>query len=112
MKTLRNRVQLIGNLGADPDVMTFDSGTKKASFNIATTESYKNQSGEKITETQWHRVILWGGQATVAEKYLEKGKEVAIQGKLITREYDDKEGKKRYITEVIGDELLLLGKKN
>jgi len=109
---LRNRVQLIGNLGADPEVMTFDSGTKKATFSLATTESYNNQSGEKVTETQWHRVILWGGQATIAEKYLQKGKEVAVQGKLITRDYEDKQGQKRYITEVLADELLLLGKKD
>jgi single-strand DNA-binding protein len=111
MKTLRNRVQLIGNLGADPELIEFESGSKKASFSLATTESYKNQSGEKVTETQWHRVILWGGQATVAEKYLQKGREVAIQGKLITREYEDKTGQKRYITEVVADELLLLGRK-
>ena len=88
-----------------------ESGKKLASFSIATSESYRNAKGEKVTETQWHRVIAWGKVAEIAEKYLDKGKEVAIEGKLINRSYTDKEGNKKYITEVQVSELLMLGAK-
>ena len=111
MNTLRNKVQLIGNLGNAPEIITLESGKKLAKFSIATNESYKNAQGEKITDTQWHNLVAWNKTAEIVEKYLEKGKEVAIEGKLTSRSYDDKEGTKRYITEVVVSELLLLGNK-
>lgn len=111
MSTLRNKVQLIGNLGNNPEIITLDSGKKLAKFSIATNESYKNSEGEKITDTQWHNVIAWNKTAEIIEKYLEKGNEVAIEGKLTSRSYEDKEGVKKYITEVVCNELLMLGSK-
>jgi single-strand DNA-binding protein len=112
MYALRNKVQLIGNLGADPEIKTLDSGTKMARFNMATNESYRNSKGEKVTDTQWHQVIAWGKSAELAEKYLFKGTEVAIEGKLVNRVYSTKEGEKKYITEVQLNEMLLLGDKS
>lgn len=109
MKSMRNSVQLIGRLGKDPEVKTFGN-SKKASFSIATTDSYKNQKGEKIEDTQWHNIIIWGKLAGVAEKYLKKGQEVAIEGKLIHRMYETG-GEKRYITEINVNDLLMLGGK-
>jgi single-strand DNA-binding protein len=94
MYALKNKVQLIGNLGNAPEVKTFDSGKKMARFSVATSESYRNAKGEKVTETQWHNLVAWGKVADIAEKFLTKGKEVAIEGKLINRSYEDKEGKK------------------
>jgi len=110
MNTLRNKVQLIGNLGNDPEIINLESGKTLAKFSIATNESYKNANGEKITDTQWHNVVVWGKTATIAEKYLAKGKEVAIEGKLTSRSYETKNGEKRYTTEVVCNELLMLGK--
>lgn len=112
MYALRNRVTLIGNLGAVPEVKNTETGKKLARFSIATDEVYQNAAGEKVTETQWHTLVAWGKIAEVAEKYLEKGSEVAIEGKLIHRNYQDKEGNKKYITEVQVNELLLLGGKS
>ena len=112
MNTLRNKVQLIGNLGANPEVVNLESGKKLAKFSIATNESYKNAQGEKVEDTQWHNVIAWGKTAEVVENYLTKGNEVAIEGKLVNRNYEDKEGNKRYVTEVVASELLMLGKKD
>jgi len=111
MSTLRNKVQLIGNLGNDPEIINLDSGKKLAKFSVATNESYKNSSGEKVTDTQWHNVIAWGKTAEIIETYLTKGKEVAIEGKLTSRSYEDKEGQKKYITEIVCNELLMLGNK-
>ncbi|HMW65373.1 MAG TPA: single-stranded DNA-binding protein [Chitinophagaceae bacterium] len=111
MYALKNKVQLIGNLGNAPEVKTFDSGKKMARFSVATSESYRNAKGEKVTETQWHNLVAWGKVADIAEKFLTKGKEVAIEGKLINRSYEDKDGKKRTITEVQVNELLLIGAK-
>jgi single-strand DNA-binding protein len=111
MYALKNKVQLIGHLGAAPEIKTLDGGKKMARFNIATNESYKNAQGEKITETQWHNLVAWGKVADIAEKYLTKGKEVVIEGKLVSRSYNDKEGTKKYITEVQVNELLLIGEK-
>ena len=111
MYALRNRVTLIGNLGAIPDVKNTENGKKLARFSIATDEVYQNASGEKVTETQWHTLVAWGKIAEVAEKYLEKGSEVAVEGKLVHRNYLDKEGNKKYVTEVQVNELLLLGGK-
>ena len=110
MNTLRNKVQLIGNLGNDPEIINLESGKTLAKFTIATNENYKNAKGEKMTDTQWHNVVAWGKTAEIIEKYVTKGKEVAIEGKLTSRSYDDKEGNKRYITEVVCSELLMLGK--
>ena len=111
MSTLRNKVQLIGNLGNDPEIITLDSGKKLAKLSLATNESYKNAQGEKVTDTQWHNVVAWNKTAEIVEKYLQKGSEVAIEGKLTTRSYETKEGEKRYITEVVCNELLMLGGK-
>jgi len=111
MNTLRNKVQLIGNLGNDPEIITLDSGKKLAKFNMATNESYKNSQGEKITETQWHNLIAWNNIAEITEKYVKKGQEIVIEGKLTSRSYEDKEGVKKYITEVVVNELVLLGSK-
>ncbi len=111
MNTLRNKVQLIGNLGNDPEIINLESGKTLAKFSIATNESYRNAKGEKITDTQWHNVIAWGNTAKIAENYLTKGKEVAIEGKLTSRSYETKEGEKRYITEVVCNELMMLGNK-
>jgi single-strand DNA-binding protein len=110
MKSLRNSVQLIGNLGKDPEVKTFGD-KKKASFSIATTDSYKNQNGEKVQDTQWHNVVLWGGLATIAEKYLKKGNQVAIEGKLVHRVYENGAGEKKFITEITANDLVMLGSK-
>ena len=110
MSTLRNKVQLIGNVGNDPEIKSFDGGKKLAKLTIATNESYKNEKGEKVEDTQWHNVIAWGKTADIIEKYVTKGKEIAIEGKLTHRSYEDKNGEKRYVTEIIVHELLLLGK--
>lgn len=110
MNTLRNRVQLIGNLGNDPEIITLESGKKLAKMTIATNETYKNAKGDLVKETQWHNVVAWGKTAEIIEKYLVKGREVAIEGKLTSRSYEDKEGIKRYITEINCNELLMLGK--
>ncbi len=111
MNALRNKVQLIGNLGNAPEVRNTESGKKLVKFSVATNEVYNNNKGEKVKETQWHNVIAWGKVAEIAEKYLHKGSEVAVEGKLITRNYNDKEGNKKYVTEVQLNELLLLGGK-
>ena len=94
MNTLRNKVQLIGNLGNDPEIITLESGKKLAKFSIATNESYKNSLGEKITDTQWHNVVAWNKTAEIIEKYVTKGNEIAIEGKLTSRSYESKEGEK------------------
>jgi single-strand DNA-binding protein len=111
MNTLRNKVQLIGNLGNNPEVITLESGKKLAKFSIATNDSYRNASGEKITDTQWHNVIAWNKTAEIVEKYLAKGNEIAVEGKLTSRSYENKEGVKKYITEIVVNELLMLGGK-
>lgn len=111
MNTLRNKVQLIGNLGNEPEIIKLDSGKMLAKFAIATNDSYKNAKGERITDTQWHNIVVWGKTAEIVEKYLEKGKEVAVEGKLTSRSYETKTGEKRYITEVVCNELLMLGHK-
>jgi single-strand DNA-binding protein len=111
MSTLRNKVQLIGNLGNDPEIINLDGGKKLAKFSIATNETYKNQKGEKITDTQWHNIVAWGKTAEIIENYLSKGKEVAVEGKLTSRSWDDKDGNKKYITEIVCNELVMLGSK-
>jgi single-strand DNA-binding protein len=111
MYALKNKVQLIGNLGNNPEIKTLDGGKKLARFSVATNEVYRNTKGEKVTETQWHNLVAWGKVAEIAEKYLSKGSEVAIEGKLMNRTYNDKDGVKKYITEVQVNELLMLGDK-
>jgi|TARA_B100000767_G_scaffold127554_1_gene121451 single-strand DNA-binding protein len=111
MSTLRNKVQLIGNLGNNPEIITLESGKKVAKFSIATNENYKNAQGEKVTDTQWHNIVAWNKTADIIEKYLEKGNEVAVEGKLTSRTYETKEGEKRYITEIVCNEILMLGAK-
>ena len=110
MSTLRNKVQLIGNLGNDPEIIDLEGGKKLAKFSIATNENYKNNKGERVTDTQWHNIVAWGKTAEIVESYVVKGKEVAVEGKLTTRSWEDKDGQKRYTTEVVCNELLLLGK--
>ena len=110
MNALKNKVQLIGNLGNDPEVIILENGNKLAKFSMATNESYKNAKGERVTETQWHNVVAWGKTAEIVESYLTKGKEVAVEGKLTSRSYETKEGEKRYITEIQCKELLMLDK--
>ena len=111
MYALKNKVQLIGNLGNNPEIRTLDGGKKMARFSVATNETYRSAKGEKVTETQWHNLIAWGKVAEIAEQFLSKGSEVAIEGKLVNRNYTDKDGIKRYVTEIQVNEVLLLGDK-
>ncbi|MEO0066652.1 MAG: single-stranded DNA-binding protein [Bacteroidota bacterium] len=111
MNAVKNKVQLIGNLGQDPEVKSIGEDKKVAHLSLATNENYKNAKGEKVTETQWHNVVAWGKLADIAEKYLVKGTEVVIEGKLVNRNYTDKQGVKRYTTEIQANELLILTKK-
>ncbi len=108
---MRNQVQLIGRLGAKAEVKHFDTGTTKANFKLATKEIFKNNKGEKVEETTWHNIVAWGFPAEIIEKYTDKGSEVAVGGKLVNRSYNDKDGNKKYISEVQIDEVLLLGDK-
>ncbi|MEL1255595.1 single-stranded DNA-binding protein [Flavobacterium sp. DGU38] len=107
---MKNKVQLIGNVGNDPEIKTLESGKKLAHLRIATNEKYTNDKGEKVEQTEWHRVTAWGKTAEIIEKYVVKGKEIAVEGKLTHRSYDDKNGEKRYVTEVVVNEILLLNK--
>tara|TARA_R110000868_G_scaffold410679_2_gene699714 strand:- start:4529 stop:4903 length:375 start_codon:yes stop_codon:yes gene_type:complete len=112
MASLKNSVKLIGNLGQAPEIINLEDGKKLARFSLATNESYKNAKGEKVTNTDWHNIVAWGKTADIVEQLLTKGSEVAVEGKLSSRSYDDKDGQKRYVTEVIISEFLLLGGKN
>ena len=107
-----NKVILIGNLGKDPEVRYLDNGVAVANISLATSESYKNKEGERITQTEWHDVVLWRGLAEVAEKFLKKGSSVYIEGKLKTNKWVDKDENNRYKTEVLADKLTMLGKSN
>ena len=109
MNSLRNRVQLIGNLGMNPQIKIMESGSKLAKFTLATNETHTNASGEKVTETEWHQVVAWNKTADLIESYLQKGKEVALEGKLVTRSWEDGNGVKKYTTEVVCSEVLFLG---
>jgi len=111
MNALRNKVQLIGRVGQDPEITNLDSGKKRVKFSIATHENYTNAKGEKVENTDWHNVVAWGKTAEIIEKFVGKGKEIAVEGKLTSRSWDDKEGIKHYTTEVVCNELLLLGDK-
>ncbi|MCC6754669.1 MAG: single-stranded DNA-binding protein [Saprospiraceae bacterium] len=112
MNHLRNSVRLIGNLGANPEVKQLDKGNKMARFSIATNEVYHDKDGNKVTDTQWHNVVAWGKTADIVEEYLAKGSEVAIEGKLTSRNYEAKDGEKKYVTEIVLNELLMLGRKS
>ncbi|ASO04082.1 single-stranded DNA-binding protein [Arenibacter algicola] len=112
MSTLKNHVQLIGNVGQKPTITNLESGKKVARFSIATNEHYKNNKGEKVQSTDWHTVVAWGKTAGIIENFVGKGKEIAITGKLRTRTYTTDDGNQRYVTEVEANEILLLGSKN
>ncbi len=112
MRSLRNSVQLIGNLGMDPEVKEVSNGNKMARFSLATSETYNNKKGEKVTDTQWHNLIIWGKLADIAEKYLKKGKQIAVEGKLETNSYDDKEGNRKFYTQVKVNDFVMLGQEN
>lgn len=109
MSTLKNKVQLIGNVGVEPAITILESGKKVARLSLATNESYKDKNGEKQTETNWHTLVAWGKTVDIIESYVVKGKEMAIEGKLNSRSYDDRDGNKRHVTEVVVSEILLLG---
>lgn len=106
-----NKVILIGNLGKDPEIITFETA-KKATFPLATTEYFKNKAGEKVEQTEWHNIVCWRGLADIAEKILKKGTQIFIEGKLRTRSWEDKDGNKRYITEVVADNFSVLANRN
>lgn len=112
MNTLRNSVRLVGNLGMDPDVKEFDNNKKLARLSLATSESYKNDKGERVVETQWHNLVMWGAQAKFAEEELKKGDEIAVEGKLSNRTYTDKDGNKKYFCEVVVNEFIKLKSRN
>jgi single-strand DNA-binding protein len=111
MKDLRNRVQLIGNLGMDPEVKTFDGGRTMTKFSLATSQSYNNAQGEKVKDTQWHNLVMWGKIAETAGKYLKKGAEITAEGKIIYRSYESKEKQTKYITEIVVSDFLMMPKK-
>lgn len=107
---MKNSVQLIGHVGQEPEIKNLEAGKKLANISIATNEVYYKENGDKVEKTEWHRVTAWGKTAEIIEKYVTKGKEVAVEGKLTHRSYDDKDGNKRYVTEVVVNEILLLSK--
>lgn len=106
-----NKVILVGNLGKDPEIRTLENGRSVTTFSLATSETYKNKAGEKVTNTEWHNIVLWTPLAEIAEKFLKKGNQVYIEGKITNRSYDDKDGNKRYITEIVGQNMTLLSNK-
>jgi single-strand DNA-binding protein len=108
MSTMKNTVQLVGNLGQDPEIRNLEGGKKVANFSIATSDSYKNEKGERVDQTEWHRVVAWGNSAEIIEKYVSKGHQVGVVGKLTHRTYEDKDGIKRSISEVLVNEILLM----
>jgi single-strand DNA-binding protein len=110
MDSIKNKVTLIGHIGNAPEIRSFDNNKKMARMSVATNESYKNQKGERVTETTWHNVVMWNGLADLAERLIKKGSEVAIEGKIVNRNYIDKDGNKRYFSEIQANEFLLLGK--
>jgi single-strand DNA-binding protein len=108
MNSLKNRVTLIGNLGQDPETKTTESGKKVTNFTIATDDGYKNSDGQKVSETTWHNIVAWNGLADIAGKYLKKGRQVAVEGRIVYRTYEDKKGATKYITEIVLNDLILL----
>jgi single-strand DNA-binding protein len=108
MNSLKNRVTLIGNLGQDPETKTTESGKKVTNFTLATDDGYKNSDGQKVSETTWHNIVAWNGLAEIAGKYLKKGRQVAVEGRIVYRTYEDKKGATKYITEIVLNDLILL----
>ena len=106
-----NKVILVGNLGKDPEIRHIDNGVAVANFSLATTESYTNKQGERVNQTEWHNVVLWRGLADIAEKYLKKGNSVYIEGKIVTRKWEDKDSNTRYSTDIVADKMTMLGSK-
>ncbi len=106
-----NKVILVGNVGKDPETRYLDEGTAISKFSMATSETYKNKAGERVSNTEWHNIVLWRGLAQVAEKYVKKGTQIYIEGRIKTRSYDDQDGNRKYITEIVGDQMQLLGRK-
>lgn len=106
-----NKVILVGNVGKDPETRYLDEGTAFTKFPLATSETYKNKAGDRVSNTEWHNVVLWRGLAQVAEKYVKKGTQIYIEGRIKTRSYDDQDGNKKYITEIVGDQMQLLSRK-
>lgn len=111
MTSLRNSVHLIGRLGADPEVIEFESGKNKARFSLATTDVMYDKKGSRIEDTQWHTIVAWGNLAKIASDYLKKGREIAVEGKLTNRKYEDKNGQFKFYTEIVANEILMLDKK-
>jgi single-strand DNA-binding protein len=109
MNSLKNKVTLIGHLGQDPETKTLETGKKVTHFTLATDDGYKNADGQKVNETMWHNIIAWNGLADIAGKYLKKGRQVAVEGRIVYRNYEDKKGAKKNVTEIVLSELLLLG---
>ncbi len=109
MNTLKNRVQLIGNLGHDPELKTLDSGKKVAHFTLATNDDFKNGDGQKVSETTWHNIVAWNGLADISGRFLKKGRQVAVEGRIVYRTYEDKKGVTKNITEIVLNEMMLLG---
>ena len=104
-----NKVILVGNLGKDPDITTLESGVKKATFSLATTETYKNREGEKVENTEWHNIVLWRGLAEIAEKFLKKGQSIYLEGSIKRRSWEDDNGIKKYAFDIVGDKMTMLG---
>lgn len=111
MTTLRNSVQLIGRLGNDPETTTFGENKSKTKFSLATSDYYRDKEGERVEETQWHNIVAWGKTATIAEKYLKKGNEIALAGKITYSKWDDKDGNTKYMTEIVANEIVMFSKK-
>jgi len=111
MRSIRNTVHLIGNVGMNPEVRVLNNGKKMARIRLATTERYRNSEGKLMRETQWHTIIAWGNLATIIERYLNKGREIAVDGRIIYRSYEDRNGNMRYITEIIANDIVLLNSK-
>ncbi|MCB0430533.1 MAG: single-stranded DNA-binding protein [Flavobacteriales bacterium] len=107
-----NKVILVGNLGKDPEVKYLENGTAIAKFPLATSESFKDRSGNRVEQTEWHNIVLWRGLAEVAEKFLKKGHQVYIEGRIKTRSWDDQDGNKKYMTEIVADQMTMLGKRD
>lgn len=111
MSNLSNKVQLIGNLGQDPETVNLNDGKMLVKFSLATTDRYTNKLGEQVTDTQWHRIVAFNGTANIISQYVKKGNKIGVEGKLVTRQWEDKSGEKRYTTEVVCDQVLMLGGK-
>ena len=107
-----NKVIPVGNVGKDPETRYLEGGTAVCSFSLATSESYRNRDGERVTNTEWHNIVLWRGLAEVAEKYVKKGSQLFIEGRIRSRSWEDKDGNKRYTTEIVGDNMQMLGRRS